>query len=50
MSKVSEKPRGSNPLEPMSPSVLAGLIRKGMALDISALRAVAACFVGESRG
>mmetsp|Transcript_30391 Transcript_30391/g.52030 ORF Transcript_30391/g.52030 Transcript_30391/m.52030 type:complete len:201 (-) Transcript_30391:98-700(-) len=40
MSKLSDQLMGSNPTEPMSPSVLEGLRRKGTDLDISALRAV----------
>ena len=43
MSKLSDQLMGSNPTEPMSPSVLEGLRRKGTDLDISALRAVDAC-------
>lgn len=43
MSKFSEKLMGSNPTEPMRPSVLGGLRRNGTDLDISALRAVDAC-------
>lgn len=42
MSQRSERPRGSKPTEPMRPSVLEGLVRKGTDLDISALRAVVA--------
>jgi len=44
MSKLSENPRGSKPTEPMRPSVLDGLRRKGTDFDISALRAVDAYF------
>ena len=43
MSKLSEKPMGSKPTEPIRPSVLEGLVRKGTALENSALRAVDDC-------
>ncbi len=43
MSKLSEKLMGSKPTEPIRPSVLEGLVRKGTALENSALRAVDDC-------
>lgn len=46
-SHLSEKPRGSKPTEPISPSVLEGLSRKGRDLDISAFKLVATCNFNE---
>mmetsp|Transcript_857 Transcript_857/g.1326 ORF Transcript_857/g.1326 Transcript_857/m.1326 type:complete len:200 (-) Transcript_857:17-616(-) len=46
MSHMSDHPRGSNPTDPMRPSVFLGLVRKGRDLDISALSAVVDAMLG----